>query len=63
MLKPVLQLAAVGVVGVVLFKLAALIFLPLLAILFKVALVLALVFFLMKLLKKSSKKDGEAPAA
>lgn len=62
MLKPVLQLAAVGVVGVVLFKLAALIFLPLLAILFKVALVLALVFFLMKLLKKSSKKDGEAPA-
>ena len=48
--------------GVVLFKLAALLFLPLLAILFKVALVLALVFFLMKLLKKSSKKDGEAPA-
>ena len=60
MLKPVLQLAAVGVAGVVLFKLAALLFLPLLAILFKVVLVMALVFFLMRLLRK--KKDGEAPA-
>lgn len=60
MLKPVLQLAAVGVVGVVLFKLAALIFLPLLAILFKVALIAVLIFFVMKLLRK--RKDGEAPA-
>ena len=60
-MKPIVQLAAVGVVGVVLFKLAALLFLPLLAILFKVALVLALVFFFMRLLKKN-KKDGEAPA-
>jgi hypothetical protein len=61
MLKPVLQLAAVGVAGVVLFKLAALLLLPLLAILFKVALVLVLAVFLMRLLKKN-KKDGEAPA-
>ncbi|HEX4632343.1 MAG TPA: hypothetical protein VH163_00825 [Gemmatimonadales bacterium] len=60
-MKPILQLAAVGVAGVVLFKLAALLFLPLLAILFKVALVLVLMFFVMKLLRKS-KKDGEAPA-
>ena len=60
MLKPVLQLAAVGVAGVVLFKLAALLLLPFLAILFKVVLVLVLVFFLMRLLRK--KKDGEAPA-
>ena len=60
MLKPVLQLAAVGIAGVVLFKLAALIFLPILAILFKVALVAALFFFLMKLFRK--RKDGEAPA-
>lgn len=59
-MKPLLQLAAVGVAGVVLFKLAALLFLPLLAILFKVVLVMALVFFLMRLLRK--KKDGEAPA-
>ncbi|HEX4562599.1 MAG TPA: hypothetical protein VH113_12265 [Gemmatimonadales bacterium] len=60
-MKPILQLAAVGVAGVVLFKLAALLFLPLLAILFKVVLVMVLVLFLMKLLRKS-KKDGEAPA-
>ena len=59
-MKPLLQLAAVGVAGVVLFKLAALLFLPLLAIMFKVVLVMALVFFLMRLLRK--KKDGEAPA-
>lgn len=59
-MKPILQLAAVGFAGVVLFKLAALLFLPILGLLFKVVLVMALVFFFLRLLRK--KKDGEAPA-
>jgi len=60
MLKPVLQLAAVGIAGVVLLKLAALLVFPLLGFLLKVALVIAAVFFLMRLFK--GRKDGEAPA-
>jgi hypothetical protein len=60
MLKPVLQLAAVGVAGVVLLKLAALLVFPLLGILFKILLVCAVVYFAMRLLRK--RKDGEAPA-
>jgi len=60
MLKPVLQLAAVGIAGVVLLKLAALLVFPLLGILFKILLVCAVVYFVMRLLRK--RKDGEAPA-
>ncbi|HWZ27465.1 MAG TPA: hypothetical protein VNX15_02830 [Gemmatimonadales bacterium] len=60
MLKPVLQLAAVGIAGVVLLKLAALLVFPLLGLLFKILLVCAVVFFAMRLLRK--RKDGEAPA-
>ncbi|HTY07172.1 MAG TPA: hypothetical protein VMC86_11675 [Gemmatimonadales bacterium] len=60
MLKPVLQLAAVGIAGVVLLKLAAMLVFPLLGLLLKVALVIVAVFFLMRLFKK--RKDGEAPA-
>jgi predicted membrane protein len=60
MLKPVLQLAAVGIAGVVLLKLAALLVFPLLGILFKILLVCAVVYFAMRLLRK--RKDGEAPA-
>jgi len=60
MLKPVLQLAAVGIAGVVLLKLAALLVFPLLGILFKILLVCAAVYFVMRLLRK--RKDGEAPA-
>lgn len=60
MLKPVLQLAAVGIAGVVMLKLAALLFLPLLGILFKILLVCAVVYFVMRLVRKH--KDGEAPA-
>jgi len=59
-MKPILQLAAVGFAGVVLFKLAALLFLPILAILFKVLLVMAVIFLFLRLIRK--KKDGEAPA-
>jgi len=60
MLKPVLQLAAVGIAGVVLLKLAAMLVFPLLGLLLKVALVIVAVFFLMRLFKK--RKNGEAPA-
>ena len=60
MLKPVLQLAAVGIAGVVLLKLAALLVFPLLGILFKILLVCTAVYFVMRLLRK--RKDGEAPA-
>jgi len=60
MLKPVLQLAAVGVAGVILLKLAALLFFPLLGFILKIALVFVAVLFLMRLFKK--RKDREAPA-
>ena len=60
MLKPVLQLAAVGIAGVVLLKLAALLVFPLLGILFKILLVCAVVYFVMRLVRR--RKDGEAPA-
>ena len=58
MLKPVLQLAAVGIAGVVLLKLAALLVFPLLGLLFKILLVCAVVFFAMRLLR--TRKDAEA---
>ncbi|PYO69119.1 MAG: hypothetical protein DMD69_04085 [Gemmatimonadetes bacterium] len=66
MSKPVLQLAAVGLVGFALWKLGSFFFIPLLVLAVKVALVVGLVLFAFWLFRKSDKdnKDnkGDAPA-
>jgi len=70
MLKPVLQLAAVGVLGVALWKVLSVFMLPLLGtllgVLLKVALLAGLAFLVVWWLRKpkdSEPKDGEAPAS
>ena len=63
MLKPVLKLAAVGFLGLALWKVLPILLLPLLGIFLtvvKIALVVGLVFLVVWWLRKS--KDGEAPA-
>ena len=74
MLKPVLQLAAVGVLGVAVWKVLSIFMLPLLGtllgILLKVALLAGLAFLIVWWLRKrkdgetrdGETKDGEAPA-
>ncbi|HYT99700.1 MAG TPA: hypothetical protein VEK85_04950 [Gemmatimonadales bacterium] len=63
MFKPVLQLAAVGLVGFALWKLGSFFFIPLLVLAVKVALVVGLVLFAFWLFKKSDKDNkGDAPA-
>jgi hypothetical protein len=64
MLKPVLQLAAVGVVGIIAWKLAAAFLLPLLFFVFKIGLIvglIALAFWFFN--KKSRGKEDTPPAA
>jgi hypothetical protein len=64
MMKPVLQLAAVGVVGIVLWKLAAGLLLPLFFLVFKIALIaglIALAFWFIN--KKDRGKEDTPPAA
>jgi hypothetical protein len=65
MLKPVLQLAAIGVVGVILWKLLAGVFLGIFLTILKVAFLVGLAFFAFWLFKRWSEKNekkGEAPA-
>ena len=65
MSKPVLQLAAVGVAGVILWKILAGPLIALLLLVLKVALVAALVMFALWFFKKCRKgeqTEGEAPA-
>lgn len=64
MLKPVLQLAAVGIVGIALFKLASIFLIPLFFFVFKIALIaglIALAFWFFN--KKSRGKEDTPPAA
>src|SRR3989442_15083659 len=62
MSKPVLQLAAVGLVGFALWKLGSFFFIPLLVLAVKVALVVGLVLFPFWLFRKSDKDNrGDAP--
>jgi type IV secretory pathway TrbL component len=70
MFKPVLTLAAAGFVGVALWKVLSVLFLPLLGTvlgvvltLVKVALIVGLVMFVFWWFTKNNKKDGEAPAS
>ena len=65
MLKPVLQLAAVGLVGIGLWKLASIFLLPLLFFVFKIGLIVALIMLAFWFFNKKSrgKEDTPPPAA
>jgi len=61
--KPILQLAAVGVVGVILWKLLAGVLLGVLFTIFKIAFLVALVWFAVWAFKRwNDKKQEEKPA-
>jgi hypothetical protein len=62
MAKPLLQLAAVGVAGFALWKLASFILFPVLMLAFKLALVVGIVMFAIWFFKKNDnkKKDDSA---
>jgi hypothetical protein len=57
MSKPLLQLAALGLLGVSLWKLGSLFFIPLLLLALKIALVVGIVLFAVWLFKRN---DGKA---
>jgi flagellar biogenesis protein FliO len=60
MLKPLLQLTAVGVVGILLWKVAAAFFVPIVLLVLKVAFAIALVLLAVWLFKRMDKgKDPE----
>jgi len=63
MLKPVLQLAAVGVVGIVLFKLASVFLLPLVFFLFKIGLIVGLIMLAFWFFNKKSRGKEDTPPA
>ena len=62
MTKPFLQLAAVGVVGFALWKMASLFLLPLLMLAFKVALIVAFVMLAVWFFKRNDKPKDDATA-
>lgn len=61
MFKPLLQLAAVGIVGIGLWKLAAFFLLPFLFFLFKVALIGGVVVLAIWWISKQNKKESPPP--
>jgi hypothetical protein len=63
MLKPVLQLAAVGFVGVVLWKVAATFLLPLFFLIFKIGLVVALIMLAFWFFNKKDRGKEDTPPA
>lgn len=63
MLKPVLQLAAVGFVGIVLWKLASALLLPLLFVVFKVALIAGLIMLAFWWFNKKDRGKEDTPPA
>ena len=65
MLKPVMQLAAVGLVGIVAWKLAAAFLLPLFFFVFKIGLIVALIMLAFWFFNKKSrgKEDTPPPSA
>ena len=63
MVKPVLQLAAVGLVGVVLWKLAAAFLLPLFFIVFKIGLIVGLIMLAVWFFNKKSRGKEDTPPA
>jgi hypothetical protein len=63
MLKPVVQLAAVGIVGIGLWKLAAVLFLPFIFFVFKVLLIVGLVAAAIWFINKKGKTDTPPPVS
>jgi hypothetical protein len=63
MLKPVLQLAAVGVVGIVLWKVASALLLPLFLVVFKVALIAGLIMLAFWYFNKKGRGKEDTPPA
>jgi hypothetical protein len=61
MSKPILQLAAVGIVGVAVWKLASLFLLPVLFFVLKIALIAGVAMFAFWWINKQSKKDTPPP--
>ena len=64
MFKPILQLAAVGIVGVAAWKLFSVFLMPFVWWFVKIALLVGAVLFVVWWLRKDNnqKKDGESPA-
>jgi hypothetical protein len=63
MIKPVLTFAAVGFVGIVLWRLAAILLLPILFFVFKLLAIAGVILFAFWLFKRQSTKgDDPAPA-
>jgi len=63
MLKPVLQLAAVGIVGIGLWKLAAIFLLPLLFFVVKIGLIVGLIMLAFWFFNKKSRGKEDTPPA
>ncbi len=63
MVKPVLQLAAVGFVGVLLWKLAGAFLFPLIFLVFKIALVIGLVMLAFWYFNKKDRGKADTPPA
>jgi len=63
MFRPVLTLAAVGFAGIVLWKLASALFLPLLFLLFKIALIAGLVMLAFWWFNKRDRKKDTPPVS
>ena len=63
MIKPVLQLAAVGLVGVILWKVAAGLLLPLFFFVFKIALIAGLIALAFWFFNKKSRGKEDTPPA
>ena len=66
MAKPLLQLTAVGILGVVLWKVLTIFMLPLLGFLLKLALLVGVAWFVVWLFRKRTddkRTDGEAPTS
>lgn len=62
MAKPLLQLAALGVAGIAVWKIASFVLLPVLMLAFKIALVVGIVMLAIWFFKKNDKrKDDTAP--
>ena len=63
MLKPVMQLAAVGLVGIVAWKLAAAFLLPLFFLVFKIGLIVALIMLAFWFFNKKGRGKEDTPPA
>ena len=63
MLKPVLSLAAIGLVGIGLWKLASVILLPLFFLVFKIGLVVGLIMLAFWWLNKKDRGKEDTPPA